>query len=129
MADIELGNKRLLHVAVSLYESRHKEVFDMRCWATKNGFPCCALANYAYRDDLQDFLGIERSDIIYISGVKAGDSVHWGDDVILEWFGVSYNEAHRLFATGGMNSIESETADAAGDFIKRFVSQRQDNGV
>lgn len=130
--DIELGNKRLLDVAISLYESRHKDFFDMRQWATKDGFPCCALANYAYRDDLQDFLGLEpersdgrmRDSIVYVSGIKAGDYVHWGDDVILEWFSVNLRDAASLFATFGACSCECETADQAGDFFKKFVSQR-----
>lgn len=129
MTDIELGNQRLLDVATSLYESRFKEYFSMGAWATRDGFPCCALANYAYRDDLQTLLSIERDVVIYVSGRMAGSDAHWGDDAILEHFGVNWNAAASLFATHGACSRECETADQAGDFFKKFVSQRSDNGV
>lgn len=128
-ADIETGNKRLLDVATALYESQFPHVFTMHSYAMKDGSPCDALANYAFRNDLQDLLGIEEDMIIYVSGPRAGEFAYWDDAEMLAWFYTTYREACDIFSIRGANAL-SETPQQAGDFIKKLVSQRMgDHGV
>lgn len=119
---MEVGNERLLKVAQALYETEHAKYFTMHLYATTEGYPCDALANFAFRQDLQDFLEIDGQAIKYING----DYAHWGDDAILNYFHITYRVSESLFSSYGDNSI-SETPEAAGDFIQKTVSQRMEN--
>ena len=128
------GNQRLLNVARALRESPNPEKFDMGRYGDDDcGTPACAFGHYAARQDLQDRFALVRRELrvsyaeaIYFSTDVllryTGEMAFYDSHLVLEHFGISWEEADDLFSVEGCGG--ANTPAQAADFIEAFVAKR-----
>jgi hypothetical protein len=138
---------RLLNVARALREYAHPERFDMGTYIhTKDylvatgrsnhldwcGTPGCALGTYACRPDLQRVLRVSTR-LMYNDGgnlvpgpcmklVSDNSLASYDDSDILEHFGLTEEEATKLFDYNGCG--EASTPTEAAEYIEKFVARK-----
>lgn len=107
--------------------------FSMEQYAWSCGTPACALGSYAARTDAQrtfklhsgtaDIDGkpctfIRRADDNSIHP----DGVSYVDQIVLDHFGIEYEESYKLFSTEGCGN--AQTPKAAAAYIRKFVARK-----
>lgn len=123
--------KRLLNVARALRESPAPKRFCMTQYGycdpdgddsdSTCGTPACALGHYAARTDLQRLLTLTEYGTLRYRDRRHPAS--YGDDSVLEHFGIGETEAMNLFAGWGCGN--AKTPKAAAKWIEKFVDERR----
>lgn len=129
-----INQKRFLNLIKALRESPIPEAFNMGCYvrggmyddyADKSwcGTPACILGHYAAREDLQKLLRIkERPDNLFqLVYVRSGEVAEFQDAAISRHFGISEEQAIRLFSSVGCN--EAKTPAQAIEYIEELMHQ------
>ena len=143
---------RLLNVAKALREYEHPERFTMKLYlhgdqfsginsefgpkmpqATEDwcGTPGCALGTFSSRPDLQRLLVVKRytrktdqheKGQPYMALRDGGAAACFDTYELMEYFGISYDEAQELFNFSGCGN--AKTPIEAAKYIERFVDER-----
>lgn len=126
-----MNKERLLNVAKALRESPNPETFSMEFFH-RCGTPACALGHYAARADLQSTFELREGFGFQLAGKPAADTLMFDGEEICEHFGITQEDAYRLFRDSdddGDREIPcgcggAQTAIEAAEWIERFVAAR-----
>lgn len=123
---------RLLNVVRALQESPNPDQFKMLKYGQKTiikesgwfrkeqscGTPCCAFGHYAHRQDLQCTFHLTEDGQIGFDHT----TIQWDNEIVAIHFGISRDEACKLFAAQGCNDAQSPEEAIA--FIKKFINEK-----
>lgn len=121
LAKVQL--KRLQNLIVALEDAKPED-FDMEKFANQCGTPACVLGHYASRRDLQKTFKL-RLDPKFGEGLikgRDGHSLGIYDRLVLDHFGLTFQEAYDLLSTDGCDG--AQTPKQAIKYIKRFIGRK-----
>lgn len=128
--------QRLLNAATALRESEQPSKFDMIKYVNQCGTPACVFGHYAARTDMQNLIQIsklwdgftleytERTQLAYNDKnlTQLYKGADYDDDLVLEHFGITYDESNDLFSHVGCN--HARTAIKAAEYIENFLADK-----
>jgi hypothetical protein len=129
VSEDEIYKLRLKTLVVCLADERDRrakgkrgpdDAFDMGNFVNLGcGTPACVLGTYGNRRDLQDTFELDDETGFSLIG---GPSLWHDDPDVLRHFGVTREEAERLFGGSGCNNADNE--NMAIKFIDDFVAKK-----